>query len=225
LTANLRLKITDFGFARIAARNADESKRLTFCGTDAYMSPEILLGNPFDLPADLFSLGVIFAEIASRRLADDDHFKRSAPWFGVDEAEVRSRADKACPAGFVDLALECLNTEPEERPSVKDVLERLRKIELEVLARPSEVDDGHVGSVKFLTGGRRPGPAPRIPSFGMGVAKDVRAGNGKDDSDDSDDEDLMQAVMGLGTVDLGLGSGWSDARGESCSVLTFGPVR
>ncbi|KAI6004863.1 kinase-like domain-containing protein, partial [Pisolithus albus] len=53
VTTNGRLKITDFGFARIAARNAEESKRLTFCGTDSYMSPEILLGNEFDLPTDI----------------------------------------------------------------------------------------------------------------------------------------------------------------------------
>ena len=44
VTPNGRLKITDFRFARITARNADEIKRLTFCGTDSYMSPEILLG-------------------------------------------------------------------------------------------------------------------------------------------------------------------------------------
>ena len=75
VTTNGRLKITDFGFARIAARNADEVKRLTFCGTDSYMSPEILLGEEFDLPTDLYSLGVIFCEILARKLADDVTFK------------------------------------------------------------------------------------------------------------------------------------------------------
>jgi len=59
VTPNGRLKITDFAFARITARNADEVKRLTFCGTDSYMSPEILLGEEFDLPTDVYSLGVI----------------------------------------------------------------------------------------------------------------------------------------------------------------------
>ena len=77
MTANGRLKITDFGFARIAARNADELKRLTFCGTDSYMSPEILLGEEFDLPTDVYSLGVIFCEILARKLADDVTFKVS----------------------------------------------------------------------------------------------------------------------------------------------------
>ena len=72
-----RLKITDFGFARITARNADEVKRLTFCGTDSYMSPEILLGEEFDLPTDVYSLGVIFPEILARKLADNVMFKVS----------------------------------------------------------------------------------------------------------------------------------------------------
>ena len=75
ITTNGRLKITDFGFARIAARNADEVKRLTFCGTDSYMSPEIMLGEEFDLPTDIYSLGIIFCEILARKLADDVTFK------------------------------------------------------------------------------------------------------------------------------------------------------
>src|SRR5215471_12317964 len=92
VTSNGRLKITDFGFARITARNEDESKRLTFCGTDSYMSPEILLGEEFDLPTDIFSLGIIFFEIAARRLADDNHFKRAPPTFSIDAEELHRLA-------------------------------------------------------------------------------------------------------------------------------------
>lgn len=92
--------MTDFGFARIAARNEDEMRRMSYCGTgeqsrisrttapelinfpfaDGYMvhprlatlvlffltivaissqSPEILTGAEFDLPTDVFSLGII----------------------------------------------------------------------------------------------------------------------------------------------------------------------
>jgi serine/threonine protein kinase len=77
ITSNGRLKITDFGFARIAAQNAEESKRLTFCGTDSYMSPEISQGEQFGLETDIFSLGVIFCEVLARKLADDYTFKVS----------------------------------------------------------------------------------------------------------------------------------------------------
>ncbi|TFY79954.1 hypothetical protein EWM64_g4055, partial [Hericium alpestre] len=135
VTANGRLKITDFGFARIAARNAEEIRRLTFCGTDAYMSPEILLGNEFDLPTDIFSLGVIFAEIAARHLADDRHFKRAAPTFGIDPDEVRELASPGCPPAFIQLTIDCLAEDPPARPTTREILERLRTIEAEVLAR------------------------------------------------------------------------------------------
>jgi LIM domain kinase 1 len=75
ITANGRIKVTDFGFARIMAQTVEETRRLTFCGTDSYMSPEILMGDAFGLETDIFSLGIIFCELASRKLADDDTFK------------------------------------------------------------------------------------------------------------------------------------------------------
>ena len=202
VTANGRLKITDFGFARIAARNAEESKRLTFCGTDAYMSPEILLGHEFGLATDVFSLGIILCEIATRKLADDRTFKRLPPSFGVDKEEVKKLASSSpgCPPAFTQLALDCISENPENRPNMITILQRLRDIELEVLARPSEADDVHVGSVKFMAGNKRPS-APRIPSFGMGVAKEVRniearEGSSSSEEDDSDEE-FLKAINKL----------------------------
>ncbi|PSR79846.1 hypothetical protein PHLCEN_2v6892 [Hermanssonia centrifuga] len=218
VTANGRLKITDFGFARIAARNEEESKRLTFCGTDSYMSPEILLGNEFDLPTDIFSLGVIFCEIAARKLASDHTFKRSAPFFSIDPDEVRRLASPGCPPRFVQLALECMAEDPHTRPHTREILECLRDIETEVLMRPeSDEADAHVGSIKFMSGMRRPGAAPRIPSFGVGVGRDIRSSvkdtsiassSSTHSSDDDSEEELMQAVMGLSKVDLN--SSWSN---------------
>ncbi|THH31374.1 hypothetical protein EUX98_g2809 [Antrodiella citrinella] len=213
VTANGRLKITDFGFARIAARNEEESKRLTFCGTDSYMSPEILLGHEFDLPTDIFSLGVIFAEIATRKLASDTTFKRTPPSFGIEKDEVKELMSDGCPLAFFQLALDCLAEEPGARPTTRVILDRLRDIELEVMARGSAVEDAHVGSIKFLTGNKRPGTAPRIPSFGMGVGKELKHAYEHSSDDSSDDDELSDALDGL--RDIGLESAWSDtATGE-----------
>ncbi|KAG6845154.1 hypothetical protein H0H87_012950 [Tephrocybe sp. NHM501043] len=154
VTDNGRLKMTDFGFARIAARNEQERKRLTFCGTDAYMSPEILRGDEFGVETDVFSLGVILCEIAARRLADETHFKRHPPDFAIDPDELRSLADPGCPADFLALCIDCTRSDPAARPSTRDILGRLRAIEAAV------PPDAHVGSIKFLSGAR-----PRIPSF------------------------------------------------------------
>ena len=216
VTANGRLKITDFGFARIAARNEEESKRLTFCGTDSYMSPEILLGDEFDLPTDVFSLGIIFCEIGARQLADDRHFKRYAPTFGIDPAEAKKLMSPGCPPAFFDLCMDCLKVKPSERPTTREILDRLRVIEAEVLARPEEGEKMHLGSVRFMTGGKRPAAGPRIPSFGMGVGKGIRGGSDpKEGEETSDSEDeLADAVMGLSKV--GLQSTWSDSSESQC---------
>ncbi|THH16284.1 hypothetical protein EW146_g4321 [Bondarzewia mesenterica] len=206
VTSNGRLKITDFGFARIAARNAEESRRLTFCGTDAYMSPEIMLGNEFDLPTDIFSLGVIFAEIAARRLADDSHFKRTAPSFTIDPDEIRSLVSPGCPPAFVQLAIDCLAEDCAARPTTRAILDRLREIETEILSRPNEADDVHTGSIKFMPTNKRASIAPRIPSFGVGIGREIHNGSGdKYDahlSEDDSDEEFMDAAMGLQNVSI-----------------------
>lgn len=216
VTANGRLKITDFGFARIAARNEEESKRLTFCGTDSYMSPEILLGEEFDLPTDIFSLGIIFCEIAARRLSDDHHFKRTGPTFGIDAEEVRRLANPDCPPAFLTLALDCLAEDQKARPTIRVILDRLGEIEVEVLSRP-DTDDFHVGSIKLMTGGRRPGAAPRIPSFGAGIGKDIRhhktsimedAFAALSSGEESSDDELVGASQGF---ILGPNTDWSIA--------------
>ncbi|CEL58564.1 hypothetical protein RSOLAG1IB_08639 [Rhizoctonia solani AG-1 IB] len=210
MTANGRVKVTDFGFARIAARNDDEMRRLTFCGTDSYMSPEILKGDEFDLPTDVFSMGVIFCEVIARKLADDYVFKRSAPEWGMDPDEVKARASPGCPSELVALALDMCAVDPQARPAMREVLSRLRAIELGILEKAG---DAHVGSVKFFTAGRkRPGPALRIPSFGMGVASEIRNKDGSTesaakqaDASAGSDKELDDAIRSLENVRVSKG--------------------
>lgn len=154
------------------------------------MSPEILLGEPFTLSTDVFSLGVLFVEIASRTLTSQHHFVRSPPDYGLDLAEVRSSVSSSCPKAFIDLALRCCDTYPERRPVMKEILAELREIERQVLAREDGGEGdahsrggansgsmkGNVGSISYAGtmkrgtkqggGGGRPRPsAPRLPSF------------------------------------------------------------
>ncbi|GJN93933.1 hypothetical protein Rhopal_006992-T1 [Rhodotorula paludigena] len=126
ITSNERIKACDFGLARVAPGGGPEDeawRRLTYCGTDGYMSPEVLNGLPFNLKTDIFSLGVLFVEIASRQLASNHTFVRGPPTYGISQSEA-----------FVDLALQCCATDPRERPDTKEILRRLRDVEQEVLA-------------------------------------------------------------------------------------------
>jgi len=104
------------------------------------------------------------------------------------------------------------------------ILDRLREIELEVLAKDSEAENLHVGSVKLFMGigakrGGRQGVGPPIPSFEQGgggeasgakegkkkkTPKGPRApGEGSEDSGEttpeetSEDEELMEAIESL----------------------------
>ncbi|GAA5862700.1 hypothetical protein JCM3774_001890 [Rhodotorula dairenensis] len=205
VTDNERLKACDFGLARVAAQigngqsdggggsnGPNEARKpsdmYTYCGTDGYMSPEILLGLPFDLRTDIYSLGILYIEIASRQLASQSTFVRRPPDYSLSHDEVWSSVSSVCPRSFVELALECCDANPDVRPDCKAILHRLQGIEEEVKeleARGLGDEDAHtrggaagkasscnVGSISFAgtfkVGSklqpRRP-VAPRLPSF------------------------------------------------------------
>ena len=60
-----RVKITDFGLARVAVDNADLTSQGHQLGTPAYMSPEQVSGNDVDERTDLFSFGCVMYAMIS----------------------------------------------------------------------------------------------------------------------------------------------------------------
>jgi serine/threonine protein kinase len=53
------LKISDFGWSIYTP----EEKRMTFCGTLDYVSPEIVSGIDYDFKTDIWSIGVLCFEL------------------------------------------------------------------------------------------------------------------------------------------------------------------
>jgi len=64
LSRNGSAKVVDFGIAK-AAGFGPQNKAGTFKGKVSYMPPERIQGNPFDLRADIFSLGVVLYELVT----------------------------------------------------------------------------------------------------------------------------------------------------------------
>ena len=76
LTRSGRVKVLDFGLARLAGDDPLDSGEglgasptlvLNRAGTPAYMSPEQLLGQPLDARSDLFALGIMLSEMVTGR--------------------------------------------------------------------------------------------------------------------------------------------------------------
>jgi serine/threonine protein kinase len=64
ITQEGRVKITDFGIARLDSSNLTQEGQLL--GTPNYMAPEQIQGKEVDHRADLFSLGVVLYEMLTR---------------------------------------------------------------------------------------------------------------------------------------------------------------
>jgi len=126
--------------------------------------------------------------------------QRPPPSFSINTDEVRQLASPGAPADFIQLAIDCCALRPADRPTTPQILARLRTIEVEVLSRPSEADDLHLGSVKFFTQ-KRPGAAPRMPSFSAIRDKDEKKASDSP-PEESDDEELTDAVNILRSVTL-----------------------
>ncbi|KAG0231828.1 hypothetical protein BGX31_005346 [Mortierella sp. GBA43] len=129
ISENMRVKVCDFGFSRLAARDDDEMRRISYCGTDGYMAPEILLGEDFDCSVDVFSFGVVLTEMMARHVVDPQHFQRHAPDMRVSPEEIIFRAQPGCPAELGELAIHCVEPLPQHRPNLRDIVERLTAIE------------------------------------------------------------------------------------------------
>ncbi|KNZ54617.1 TKL/LISK/LISK-DD1 protein kinase [Puccinia sorghi] len=194
LTENFRVKLCDFGMARFEARTPEEVRQLSFCGTDGYMSPEVLRGLPFDLSTDVYSLGIIFCELISMKRAgtctsdstsnESVFLQRAPPRYSIKSADVNSLLDAqndGCPKSFIELSLRCTQVDSRLRPTPKEILVVLDSIEQAIIQEEHVkllgVDDApgsrqgtipSVGSMKFVKSNIKlmsTDTFKRIPSF------------------------------------------------------------
>jgi len=77
----------------------------------------------------VFGFGFILCELISLKVANTRVFKRIAPEFNIQHLEIKERATSDCPSELVMLAINCTTQDPNDRPTMRDVLFTLHDIE------------------------------------------------------------------------------------------------
>ncbi|HVT04908.1 MAG TPA: protein kinase [Thermoanaerobaculia bacterium] len=130
LSGPSKIKITDFGIAKIASGVSNLTSTGQFLGTPNYMAPEQIKGTPVDGRTDLFSLGIVFYECLTRRKPFGGDSLTSISYKIVHEPFLPLReVNPDIPAGFEAIVAKCLAKEPANRfQRGKDIAEAIRAV-------------------------------------------------------------------------------------------------
>jgi eukaryotic-like serine/threonine-protein kinase len=120
ITDGGRVKLMDFGMARLASRDTGASPLL---GTPAYWCPEQIMGKPQDARSDLFSLGVVLYEmVVGKRPFDADSLQGICGRVLSSTPLPPSHANPSVPTGFDALVARCLAKDPSARYATAESL-------------------------------------------------------------------------------------------------------
>lgn len=188
LTAEGRLKILDFGIARLLPRADDrtvpESDRGRGAGSLPYMAPELLRGGRADARSDIYAVGAVLYELVTgRRPFRADHDVALIQAIASQAPEPPSRYNPTVSPALEQIILKALEKDPDCRyqsaPDLRADFERLARstARIAVPSGPAPAGFGRRGSRRLVEAGvltavliaglivlrpalRRPAPAP-----------------------------------------------------------------
>jgi serine/threonine protein kinase len=113
ITADGRVKLMDFGMARVAKRDTGDSPLL---GTPAYWCPEQIMGRPQDARSDIFSLGAVLYEMATgTRPFEAESLQGVCNRVLSSNVNPASHLQASIPARFDEIIAGCLAKNPDTR--------------------------------------------------------------------------------------------------------------
>ena len=125
LTRDGRVKILDFGLAKLRAADGPSADNVTetqvtdpgsVVGTAAYMSPEQVRGKPVDHRSDIFSLGcVLYEMLAGKRAFHEDTAAETMSAILKQEPPDLARVDATLPPALDRIVRHCLEKDPDNR--------------------------------------------------------------------------------------------------------------
>ncbi|ETK90641.1 TKL protein kinase [Phytophthora nicotianae] len=141
LNQSKEAKLTDFG---ISKERLDQTMTAGV-GTSLWMAPEVMLGEKYDVKADIFSFGVMLSELDVHTLPYAQAKQRSLDTTGrkmadatllqkITAGEVRVEFSESSPPSMVELGYACVAVDPADRPTAAEALYRIQVILSQELA-------------------------------------------------------------------------------------------
>ena len=111
-----KIKVMDFGLAKVSEGGKDATMTGTIIGTPKYISPEQGLGHSVDIRSDIYSLGIIMYEIATGRIPFESETAISMIRHHIQDTVIAPRQfNPDIPSELESIILKCIQKEPEKR--------------------------------------------------------------------------------------------------------------
>jgi serine/threonine protein kinase len=149
-----RVRLADFGVARLVEDSAGHTRTGHVIGTAAYLAPEQVTGDEVSGATDVYSLGLVLLEALTGR--------REFPGAATEAAVARLHRDpevpESLPEEWRELLVRMMSRDPAERPAADEVAERLRAYAPGSIPQPVESTPDTVTTPLLAR------PAPVAPS-------------------------------------------------------------
>ncbi|XXG52694.1 hypothetical protein AAC387_Pa03g0953 [Persea americana] len=143
LDSEFNAKLSDFGLARDGPTGDKTHVSTRVIGTRGYAAPEYVATGHLTVKSDVYSFGVVLLELLSGRRAMEERGGEeetivdwAKPFLGesrrvlrIMDTRLEGQYSRKGAQAVAELALQCLHTDPKNRPLMKDVLATMESLQ------------------------------------------------------------------------------------------------
>jgi serine/threonine protein kinase len=200
ITSAGQVKVLDFGTARANFEDREAQTQALAFGSQAYMAPERMMGDPDTPAADVFSLGITLWEILAGERFGKIYIREARFQTSLEQRVAQidlTMLDENLAEQVRELLLQMMEYEPTARPTAAEVMEKLE----ELSERASDMGLRRLcrAYVKDAMGQREPEEVQHDPLTGTTLVEDRSSafvrGTGATWSDESQDPQGSSASL------------------------------
>jgi len=129
IDTNLNCKICDFGLSQFTpkGKNIMDGKEGAK-GTPLWMAPEVMMGEPFNEKADIYSFGLILWFLVTKKEPYEEYDDLETFTRDICLQKVRPKLNPDCDPNLRDLITRCWDQHPQVRPRFSDIITKIEHI-------------------------------------------------------------------------------------------------